>query len=148
MHERTFACSDSCSGTQEHPCGYIEDGSATDEDGLVTLDWLSREIHENAVNHGWWEGPRNFGEQMALIHSEVSEAMEAWRDSELPAMQVGAHGNSAKPIGWAVELVDVIIRCLDTLRGEGGPSFRIDRLMRQKMEYNRTREYRHGGKRA
>ncbi len=34
------------------------------------LNALAREIHENAVNHGWYDEPRTFGEIIALCHSE------------------------------------------------------------------------------
>ena len=39
--------------------------------------WV-REIHENAVAHGWWIEDRDFGEICALIHSELSEALEEY----------------------------------------------------------------------
>lgn len=42
--------------------------------------WV-QEIHENAVAHGWWIEDRDFGEICALIHSELSEALEEYRDS-------------------------------------------------------------------
>ncbi|MGH7746264.1 MAG: hypothetical protein ACREQ5_16120 [Candidatus Dormibacteria bacterium] len=109
---------------------------------VTPLDEWVRVIHENAKAHGWWDGQRNFGECLALIHSEVSEAMEAWRESEIPKMQVGW-----KPEGWAVELADVIIRCMDTLAGFA-PNLSLQKLMSLKHEFNLTREYRHGGKRA
>lgn len=38
-------------------------------------DWV-KEIHGNAVDHGWWDEPRTFGEVVALCHSELSEALE------------------------------------------------------------------------
>lgn len=46
----------------------------------MTVNEFTKEVHENAVAHGWWETARSFPEVAALIHSEVSEALEEWRD--------------------------------------------------------------------
>ena len=43
------------------------------------LNRLAADIHRNAVEHGWWEGERSFGEIVALCHSELSEALEEYR---------------------------------------------------------------------
>ena len=43
----------------------------------MTINEFAAEVHKNAVEHGWWEGERTFPEIVALIHSEVSEALEA-----------------------------------------------------------------------
>ena len=37
---------------------------------------------DNAKQHGWWDEDRTFGEVIALCHSELSEALEAYRDDE------------------------------------------------------------------
>lgn len=50
-----------------------------------------------------------------------------------------------KPEGWAVELVDCMIRILDTMAEQ---QINIDYLMKLKMDYNENRPYRHGGKKA
>ena len=42
----------------------------------MTINEFAAEVHKNAVDHGWWEGERTFPEIVALIHSEVSEALE------------------------------------------------------------------------
>lgn len=48
-----------------------------------------------------------------------------------------------KPEGIAVELADCIIRILDWAGKEG---MDMESIINEKMAYNRTRPYRHGGK--
>ena len=43
------------------------------------LNDLARQINDNARTHGFWDGARNFGEMIALAHSELSEALEEHR---------------------------------------------------------------------
>lgn len=45
---------------------------------MTTLDLkqLCFDAHNLALEKGWYDGgPRNLGEQLALIHSEISEAL-------------------------------------------------------------------------
>ena len=97
----------------------------------MTVNEFAKEVHENAVAHGWWETARSFPEVAALIHSEVSEALEEWRDGNpaiygccgIPGAVCEFEGACAKdektgtckPEGVAVELCDAIIRILDYL---------------------------------
>lgn len=107
-----------------------------------TIRSWTNDIHENAINHGWWDDPdRNIGELLALIHSEVSEALEAYRLGEMDTI---THDNG-KPEGFWVEMADVLIRVLDMA---GRFNIDIEHLMTLKHEYNKTRPYRHGGKLA
>ena len=104
------------------------------------LNELAKEIHENAVVHGWWLDERELPEIIALCHSELSEALESYRNGEPTLYSAGG-----KPEGHATEMVDCVIRILDYLAHVGVD---VDAVMRLKTEYNRSRPYRHGGKRC
>lgn len=127
----------------------------------MNLNELAKDIHENAVAHGWWEKERSFGEVVALCHSELSEALEEYRDGNrnfwFMEYKYNKHGEMfdmtvktdiskitvEKPEGIAVEMADCIIRILDWCGREG---IDIDEIVRIKHEYNKTRPYKHGGK--
>lgn len=104
----------------------------------MTFNEFAKEIHNNAVVHGWWDEERSFGEVIALCHSELSEALEAYRNGEQLF-----YFEQNKPEGIAVEMIDCIIRILDWCGKKG---IDVDEIMSQKHEYNKTRSYRHGGK--
>lgn len=97
------------------------------------------EIHENAKEHGWWDDERSFGDIVALCHSELSEALEEYRNGE----KLVYFGEGGKPEGIATEMVDCIIRILDWCAKE---DVDVDGIMELKHQYNKTRPYRHGGK--
>lgn len=101
------------------------------------INELAKEIHENAVAHGWWEQPRSFGEIIALCHSELSEALEADRAGQDYCF-VRANG---KPDGVAVEMVDCIIRILDWF---GYAKIDVEEIMEMKHNFNISRPYKHG----
>lgn len=118
---------------------------------MKSLNDLALEIHQTAADKGWWDDKdRNFGEMIALIHSELSEAMESWRKDEAPVW-FDANDSSHKPEGYAVELIDAIIRILDLLdhiRLSDAQPFDLESLLQLKMAYNKTRPHRHGGLKA
>lgn len=126
----------------------------------MTLNKYRDKIHENSVAHGWWDEERSFGDIVALCHSELSEALEEYRAGRpMVWNQCGVDGvcdingcmedyrickyRNDKPEGIAVEMADCLIRILDWFGKEG---LDVDRIVQEKMAYNETREYRHGGK--
>lgn len=138
----------------------------------MNLNEWAKEIHKNAVEHGWWDEPRSFPEVIALCHSELSEALEEYRagnysiyynctknpaiiepciyedgnQCELAFMYYGeCNYKNSKPEGIPAELADCIIRILDWCGKEG---IDIEQIILTKHEYNKTRPYRHGGKKC
>lgn len=106
-----------------------------------TLREMEREVREVNEANGWYEEERTVGEDIALLHSEVSEMLEAYRDHGLNDMTATRTG---KPQGFGSECADVLIRLLDTCDRRG---IDLDYEYRRKIAHNRTRGYRHGGKR-
>jgi len=150
----------------------------------VNIPEMQAAIHKTALEHGWWEPQpdhsltkeiptkdnsdikitplvqRSFGDLIALMHTELSEALEAYRkcglekwfiyqrepvrhlsQDELHKMMVDE--GLAKPEGAFVELADCIIRILDAA---GFYGVDMEELILEKMKYNETRPYRHGNK--
>ncbi len=105
----------------------------------MTLNEIAEKAHANAVSKGFYEnGQPPVAERLALIHSEVSEALEAWRDNE---MTTRIADDSGKPEGFPTEIADVVIRCADLCKSLG---IDLDDEVERKMAYNATRPYRHG----
>lgn len=119
---------------------------------MKTINELVKEAHGNAVAKGWWEEDRSFGEIIALIHSEASEALEDFRNGKQPTevwyeAKDGNHtvqwDNSRKPCGIPSELADIVIRVFDAC---GRYDIDLEAEIAEKMAYNATRPVRHGGK--
>jgi hypothetical protein len=107
----------------------------------------------------------NIPEKFCLMHEEISEALGDYRDGraaneyyyenehhapftvqEYIILQAEHEGRlNFKPCGIPVELADCIIRILDFAEAHG---IDMEHALRLKQDYNKTRAYRHGGKKA
>jgi NTP pyrophosphatase (non-canonical NTP hydrolase) len=178
-----------------------------------SLSAMADEVLAWCQDKGWYDTPVSFAEAMALLHSEVAEVSEAWRQWGLAdntavltyTDQATGQYALAKPEGVGSEFGDILIRWLDDSRRFGvDPDLKVNSLPKisssflenmnalhtliassseafyendawwyrkharivtfllqlcahyeidlqaeyeRKMAYNRTRAYRHGGKR-
>lgn len=121
---------------------------------MTINDWVKK-CHEIAREHGWWDEEKSLGECIALMHSELSEALEEARAGRPGEYVLTAENDELylekdrekfvgrKPEGVYVELVDCVIRIFDYLGHEGAD---VEAIMAEKCAYNETRPYRHGKK--
>jgi NTP pyrophosphatase (non-canonical NTP hydrolase) len=127
---------------------------------LADVPIFQKLVHENAVAHGWWDKSKTcekkaepgvepvltyiqtevVSSKLALIHSEVSEALEAVRLGNFISF---VDPDTGKPEGMAIELADVIIRIFDLAESLG---LDIEEALRAKHSFNVSRSHRHGGK--
>lgn len=112
----------------------------------MTIKEIMEQSHKTALEKGWWEPAKSFGEEVALFHSEISEALEEFRnghsvvDIYFSPLDLS---DAKKPEGIPIELADLIIRIADTCAYYG---IDLERAIMLKMQYNQTRPHRHGGK--
>jgi NTP pyrophosphatase (non-canonical NTP hydrolase) len=91
---------------------------------------LCKQAFETAKSKGWHDNARTFSEAVALIHAEASEALEADRRNE---------GKERV----AEELADICIRVFDCSMEFGVD---LETAILTKMEYNKSRSFKHGNK--
>lgn len=104
---------------------------------MKTLAELQKEARQNSVTHGFDED--NIPTCIALMHSELSEALESYRSGE-PLVHFTDTG---KPEGLVVEYADVVIRIMSHVEKLG---YDLQSAIQTKMAYNATRPFKHGGK--
>lgn len=119
------------------------------------INELSKEIHENAKAKGFYEKPRNIGEMLCLMHSEISEALEADRKDrycKIAPTDVLARSHGSvffddyeKTIKhtFEEEMADIVIRVMDMCEWK---EIDLEGHIKAKMRYNTLREKYHGKK--
>lgn len=112
---------------------------------MGALSRYGARVEEINRANGWYDSARSFGDDVALLHSEVSEAFEEFRAGEPLDRNryVQTGGPLPKPEGVPSELADIFIRLVDTARRCGVD---LDAAVEEKLAFNLVRGYRHGGK--
>lgn len=121
------------------------------------INELSKQIHEANRKKGFYEDEKNIGEMLALIHSEVSEALECDRKDkyfkklqlplgnyeQLPDLTFQIQFSSDVKDTFEDELADIMIRVMDLAAFKGVD---LQKHIKAKMRYNALRPYKHGKK--
>jgi len=114
--------------------------------GNVSLSQAMSESYTNAYEKGFHSINQSFGDKMMLAVSELAEALEEYRNGcEIQTIYfvLDKEGNP-KPEGVSIEIIDCLIRLLDSCGYYGIPVTQVYML---KTEYNRGRPHLHGNKR-
>ncbi|MDB0600712.1 hypothetical protein PL373_06045 [Tenacibaculum maritimum] len=119
------------------------------------INELAKEIHQNNVKKGFYEDEKNIGEMLALIHSEVSEALEAdrkgfyvpienridWLNDLESDSEFKSDFTELVKDTFEDELADIMIRVMDL---SAHKEINLEEHIKAKLRYNKMREYKHG----
>lgn len=132
-----------------------------DENGVLTslgeevialgLNTLRYAAHRQAEKSGWNTNRNTPIEELALVVTEVAEAIDELRDGNPGVQGLYLYTESGKPEGLSSEIGDVFIRLghfasHPDLQKMGGVDIVAGTL--SKLDYNPRRPYRHGGRLA
>jgi NTP pyrophosphatase (non-canonical NTP hydrolase) len=106
-------------------------------DFIASVRTVAKDIHNNSRKKGFWPKNTNIGEKLALVHSEISEALEAVRDNTKPDKYCPNHSN------FSVELADAVIRIFD-IADEF--NLNLGQIILDKHAFNKTRPHKHNRK--
>jgi NTP pyrophosphatase (non-canonical NTP hydrolase) len=104
---------------------------------VIGFQNLSGEINNLAISNGFWLS-QNKAEKIALMHSELSEALEVIRKDS-----VASDSHCPEHFALTVELADCVIRIMDFCAYFG---LDLGSAIIDKNDYNKTRPYKHGKK--
>lgn len=117
----------------------------------IELNNLSKVIHQDNVERGFYDDPRQIGTLLMLIVSELSEALEADRkDRHCPITVYALNDDGTLNVDkfketvkdtFEDEIADTFIRLFDLC---GYLNIDIEKHIALKLEYNKTRGYKHG----
>lgn len=106
------------------------------------INKMALEIYDWCQEKGWNEN-LDFPKMLMNLHSEITEAWEEIRNGhEIDEVYYSA---GDKPEGVPIEIADLVIRILHIAAWR---NWDLAWLVNEKMKYNKTRPYRHGGKTA
>lgn len=139
-----------------HGANGISNNQTMIKKSLEGINELSKIVYQRNVDKGFYDKEKNIGEMIALLHSELSEALEADRkdiyahaDKEIFDIIDG----SPDDISFAQifkdtikdtfedEIADTFIRILDI---SGYLGIDLENHVAAKLRYNATREHKHG----
>lgn len=109
---------------------------------MIDLIELGKRIHSDNERNGWHDD-WNVAEKLMMVVTECAEAVDEIRHHH-ESDEVYYNVGSPKPEGFPVEIADAIIRLLDIAEEEKCLDM-LPVVILEKLEYNKTRGFRHGG---